>query len=70
MKVLLLNGSPRKGGNTSIALEEMERVFAEEGVETEDQYDMLLDMGCRMFQGYYFAKPMPVDGFVQLYRAA
>ena len=35
MKVLILNGSPRRNGNTSIALREMEKVFAEEGVETE-----------------------------------
>jgi len=35
MKVLILNGSPRVGGNTSIALGEMERVFAEEGIEFE-----------------------------------
>ena len=35
MKVLMINGSPRKGGNTSIALDEMAKVFAEEGVETE-----------------------------------
>lgn len=35
MKVLMLNGSPRKNGNTSIALTEMERVFAAAGVETE-----------------------------------
>ena len=35
MKVLMLNGSPRAGGNTSIALGEMERVFQSEGIETE-----------------------------------
>lgn len=35
MKVLLLNGSPRKGGNTEIALKEMIKVFEEEGIETE-----------------------------------
>ncbi len=35
MKVLMLNGSPRKNGNTSIALAEMERVFTAAGVETE-----------------------------------
>ena len=35
MKVLMLNGSPRAGGNTSIALGEMERAFQAEGVETE-----------------------------------
>lgn len=35
MKVLMLNGSPRPQGNTSIALGEMERIFQAEGVETE-----------------------------------
>ena len=35
MKVLLINGSPRVGGNTSVALEEMINSFKEEGVETE-----------------------------------
>lgn len=35
MKVLLINGSPRKGGNTSIALDEMLKVFEEEGIETK-----------------------------------
>ncbi len=34
-----------------------------EGVETESQYKMLLDMGCHLFQGYYFAKPMPLKDF-------
>ena len=35
MKVLMLNGSPRVNGNTSVALAEMEKVFAEEGIEAE-----------------------------------
>ena len=35
MKVLMINGSPRKDGNTAAALREMEKVFAEEGIETE-----------------------------------
>lgn len=35
MKVLMLNGSPRVGGNTSIALREMENVFKASGVEVE-----------------------------------
>ena len=35
MKVLMINGSPRVGGNTSIALQEMEKIFAQEGIETE-----------------------------------
>ena len=36
-----------------------------EGVETEQQYKMLASMGCTLFQGYYFAKPMPVEEFEQ-----
>ena len=35
MKALLINGSPRANGNTARALEEMVKVFHEEGVETE-----------------------------------
>ena len=35
MKVLLLNGSPHATGSTYTALHEMEKVFAEEGIETE-----------------------------------
>ena len=35
MKVLILNGSPRMGGNTTVAVEAMERIFREEGVEVE-----------------------------------
>lgn len=35
MKVLMINGSPRKGGNTAIALAEMDKVFQAEGIETE-----------------------------------
>ena len=35
MKVLMLNGSPRANGNTALALEEMKKTFAQEGVEAE-----------------------------------
>ena len=35
MNVLLINGSPRKDGNTAIALEEMTKVFMQEGIEAE-----------------------------------
>ena len=34
-----------------------------EGVETRPQHEILTDMGCTLFQGYYFAKPMPVKEF-------
>ena len=35
MKVLLINGSPRVGGNTSIALGEMEKIYQQEGIQVE-----------------------------------
>lgn len=35
MKVLILNGSPRVNGNTTLALKEMETVFAAQGIEVE-----------------------------------
>ena len=35
MKVLLINGSPHDNGNTALALREMEKVFSEQGIETE-----------------------------------
>ena len=38
-----------------------------EGIEAQEQYDMLLEMGCDEGQGYYFAKPMPMDEFVSGY---
>ena len=34
-KVLLLNGSPRANGNTALALQEMERIFIENGIAVE-----------------------------------
>ena len=36
-----------------------------EGVETEYQYSRLLEMGCQLYQGFWFAKPMPVEDFEQ-----
>lgn len=35
MKVLMINGSPRKDGNTAIALQEMKKIFQTEGIEVE-----------------------------------
>lgn len=36
MRVLIINGSPRVNGNTSLALEEMVKIFEAEGVEVEN----------------------------------
>ncbi len=34
-----------------------------EGVETEEQYLLLKDLGCDIIQGYYFAKPQPLAAY-------
>ena len=34
-----------------------------EGVETEEQRDFLADAGCHAYQGFYFCRPLPVEGF-------
>lgn len=46
MKVLMINGSPNVKGNTYVALHEMEKVFEEEGIETE-----ILHIGSKDIRG-------------------
>ena len=46
MKVLMINGSPHTNGNTALALAEMEKVFAIEGIETE-----ILQVGSNAIRG-------------------
>jgi len=41
-----------------------------EGVETAEQFGILKEMGCKIFQGYYFAKPMCGDVFKQNFSAS
>ena len=38
-----------------------------EGVETAEQLEYLTEMGCDMFQGYYFAKALPKEEFEERY---
>jgi diguanylate cyclase (GGDEF)-like protein len=37
-----------------------------EGVETEEQRQLLVDKGCTYFQGYLFGKPVPIEQFEAL----
>ena len=30
-----------------------------EGVETQEQYDKLVVLGCDILQGYFFSRPLP-----------
>ena len=38
-----------------------------EGVETDEQVEFLKKVGCDIFQGYYFAKPMDIPTFEKMY---
>lgn len=40
-----------------------------EGVETIEQFGMLSSMGCLLFQGYYFSKPVPLADFANMINA-
>ena len=46
MKVLMINGSPRPNGNTAIALDEMAKIFTENGIEVET-----VQVGNQMIRG-------------------
>ena len=41
-----------------------------EGVETEEQADMLATLRCHQMQGYYFSKPVPADEITALLKRA
>lgn len=46
MKILMINASPRKNGNTTVALSEMEKVFEKNGIETET-----IQIGSKIIRG-------------------
>lgn len=39
-----------------------------EGIESREQVDFLVEQECDLIQGYFFAKPMPIDEFVEKYK--
>jgi EAL domain-containing protein (putative c-di-GMP-specific phosphodiesterase class I) len=40
-----------------------------EGVEKQEQFDLLKAWGCEEIQGYYFARPMPPDDVTDLLKS-
>ena len=46
-------------------IEELKLDLIVEGVETEEQLQALIDLGCRSFQGYYFSKPLYENDYVE-----
>lgn len=47
-------------------VKDMDMELVAEGVETLEQTNMLKDMGCDYFQGYYYSKPLPAKDFLRL----
>lgn len=43
---------------------ELDIKIVAEGVETDRQYQMLLESGCSKVQGYWISKPLPLDNFI------
>ena len=43
--------------------EELDIATLTEGVETAKQFEILYAMGCKLYQGYYFSKPVPLEDF-------
>lgn len=39
-----------------------------EGVETQEQLDFLTSIGCDIVQGYYFSRPVSIEGFEDFYK--
>lgn len=63
--------SAMKNERCSIAVQNFARAFRElgmtvlaEGVETEEQREFVVNAGCTLIQGYFYAKPMPEAAFV------
>lgn len=42
----------------------MNMEIVSEGIETEEQYKVMEDLGIRYIQGYYFSKPLPEKEFI------
>jgi len=43
----------------------MDLKIVSEGIEDEDQYNVMYDLGINYIQGYYFSKPLPQDDFIK-----
>lgn len=50
--------------NTITMLKQLNLEIVAEGIETKEQADLLIDMGCDYLQGYYFSKPINKHQFL------
>ena len=44
----------------------MNKNVVAEGIESEEQVEFLKSIGCNVIQGYYFAKPVPLESYLEL----
>jgi EAL domain-containing protein (putative c-di-GMP-specific phosphodiesterase class I) len=67
VRELASNDSDKAIVRTIIAMaNSMDLDVIAEGVETEEQRQMLLNAGCTHFQGYLFSQPVPIEQFEKL----
>ncbi len=70
-----LQGLPRNRENVALVraimmmAQGLELSVVAEGVERAEQAAFLHKLGCTLFQGFYYGKPMPADQFTQYLRA-
>ncbi len=63
------NTDPRKSALTATIIKlasDLELRPVAEGIERADQLEKLLDLHCDLGQGFYFAKPLPMEGIDEL----
>ncbi len=53
----ILRGSRQAGFRTCV-----------EGIETQEQYDLIASLAGDCYQGYYATRPVPIQGFLEFYR--
>ncbi|MGF1756101.1 EAL domain-containing protein [Vibrio makurazakiensis] len=61
---LMLEFEKGKSEQINVALQLAKRIGAKtviEGIETQEQFDMMKELGFNMYQGYHLAMPMPIQ---------
>jgi diguanylate cyclase (GGDEF)-like protein/PAS domain S-box-containing protein len=70
VKDILVDASSRAIAQTIISLgRAMGFLVIAEGVETDEQWDFLMRLGCHSCQGYLFSRPLPAAEFERLWLA-
>ncbi len=69
VREIAVDGSDQAIVRTIIAMAETLNLnVIAEGVETDEQKQFLLNIGCSQYQGYLFSKPVPIEQFELLLR--